>query len=113
MHSSLHRRARRRLATAGALALALGVDRPRRLVLELPVPDLALAAKYLRRAGFRSGRYEGEEKIAMVGVAGGASQREAEVAQAQFEKLGFEVDLRLFSGETMMTKFCGLPAAKV
>jgi peptide/nickel transport system substrate-binding protein len=74
-------------------------------------PDLA--AQYMRRAGFASGRYEGGKTILMVGVAGGNDERAAEVAQNVFQRLGFKVKLRLVSLETMATTFCGTPSARV
>ncbi len=78
-----------------------------------PRGDGALAARYLRRAGHASGRYEGAESILMVGVAGRTTQPGAEVAQRSLEPLGFDVTLRLVSFEVLMTRFCGAPRAKV
>ena len=73
-------------------------------------PDLA--ASYLRRAGFRSGRYDGSDTILAVGVAGGNDERAAEVAQNSLERLGFKVKLRLVTLDTMFT-LCGRPSARV
>jgi peptide/nickel transport system substrate-binding protein len=77
-----------------------------------PGGDMRLAADYMRRAGYPSGRYTGRETLLMVGVAGGSSQRQAEVAQAQLTKLGFKIKLHLAAGPTMIGKFCGVPSSR-
>jgi peptide/nickel transport system substrate-binding protein len=78
-----------------------------------PGGDVSLAARYLRRAGYASGRYEGDTELLMVGVAGGNDQRAAEIARNSLERLGFKVKLRLATAETMLTRFCGTPSARV
>jgi peptide/nickel transport system substrate-binding protein len=78
-----------------------------------PQGDPALAASYLRKAGYASGRYDGGGEILMVGVNGGNDERAAEVAQQDLERLGFHVRLRLVSNDVMTTKFCGTPSAHV
>ena len=78
-----------------------------------PAGDPALAAEYFRKAGYESGRYEGDEELLMVGVSEGVAQNTAEVAKENFERLGFKVRLRLVAQDAMFTKFCGLPSAKV
>jgi peptide/nickel transport system substrate-binding protein len=77
-----------------------------------PPGDMRLAADYMRKAGYPSGRYTGRETLLMVGVAGGSSQRQAEVAQSQLTKLGFKVKLHLAAGPTMIGKFCGVPRSR-
>jgi peptide/nickel transport system substrate-binding protein len=78
-----------------------------------PAGDADLAAEYFRKAGYASGRYEGDEELLMVGVSEGVAQNTAEVAMENFERLGFKVRLRLVSQDAMFTKFCALPSAKV
>ncbi len=75
-----------------------------------PSGDEELAAEYLRKAGFESGKYEGPP-ILMVGENAGVDQAAAQVAQRQFEKLGFKVNLRQVPGDTMYTKFCNVPSS--
>jgi peptide/nickel transport system substrate-binding protein len=76
-------------------------------------PNLALAAEYLKKAGYPSGKYTGKDPILMVGSNTGIASKTAEVAKAQFEKLGFKVTLRLVNQNTMYTRFCNTPSAKV
>ena len=81
--------------------------------LRSPGGDAELAAEYMRRAGYASGRYEGDDELLMVGVSDGVPQRTAEVAQQGLEQLGFDVKLRLATQDAMFTRFCGTPSANV
>jgi peptide/nickel transport system substrate-binding protein len=78
-----------------------------------PAGDAELAAEYFRKAGYDSGKYEGDEELLMVGTSEGVAQKAAEVAKENFEKLGFKVRLRLVTQDSMYTKFCNVPKAKV
>ena len=40
-------------------------------------------------------------------------KKTAEVAQAQFEKLGFKIKFRAVPQDTLYTKFCNVPAQKI
>jgi peptide/nickel transport system substrate-binding protein len=77
------------------------------------MPNTALAAGYMRKAGYASGRYTGGQTFLMVGSAGGVAQKDAEIAKETLEKLGFKVLLRLVAQNSMFTKYCNVPAAKV
>jgi peptide/nickel transport system substrate-binding protein len=78
-----------------------------------PKGDMNLAAEYFRAAGYDSGKYDGSEEILMVGENEGVDARAAEVAAEQFRKLGFNIRLRQVTGDSMYTKYCNVPAAKV
>jgi len=78
-----------------------------------PGGDPDLAAEYLRKAGYASGRYEGDEELLMVGTSEGVAQNNAEIAKENLERLGFKVDLRLVTQDAMYTKFCTVPSANV
>jgi len=77
-----------------------------------PSGDLALAQSYMKKAGYPSGKYSGPPLLT-VGTTGGNAQKAAEVAQAQLQKLGFNLSLRLVQQDTMYTKFCNVPKAAV
>jgi ABC-type transport system substrate-binding protein len=49
----------------------------------------------------------------MVAANSDPGRKTGEVAQAQFEKLGFKIRFRTASDDALGTKFCALPAAKV
>jgi peptide/nickel transport system substrate-binding protein len=76
-------------------------------------PNPQLAAEYFKKAGYSSGKYEGKEKLLMVGTSEGVAQKAAEVAKENFERLGFNVQLRLVTQDAMYNKFCNVPKAKV
>ena len=89
-----------------------GVDGTGADYLATPGGDAAVAASYFKKAGYASGRYEGEP-ILMVGPMDGNGRNISELAKASFEKLGFEVKLRLLSQQIVQTKYCGSPASTV
>lgn len=76
-----------------------------------PQPDLS--AEYFKKAGYSSGKYEGDEEILMVGTGDGVAQKVAEIAQENFQQMGFKVRLRLVTQDSMYTKFCNVPDADV
>jgi peptide/nickel transport system substrate-binding protein len=90
-----------------------GFDGPGLDFLSAPEGDLDLAAEYFRKAGYASGRYEGDRELLMVGVSEGVAQQAAEVARESFERLGFKVRLRLVTQDAMLSRFCSFPDADV
>jgi peptide/nickel transport system substrate-binding protein len=78
-----------------------------------PEGDMALAAEYLKKAGYPSGKYTGGKELLMIGTSEGVAQKAAEVAKENFEKLGFKIRLRLVTQDAMYTRFCNSPPANV
>jgi peptide/nickel transport system substrate-binding protein len=78
-----------------------------------PAGDMNLSAELFKKAGYASGKYEGDEEFLMVGTSEGVAQKAAEVAKENFEKMGFKINLRLVTQDSMYTKFCNSPPAKV
>jgi len=76
-----------------------------------PLPDVS--ASYFKKAGYASGKYEGKEKILMVGSNAGVAAKTAESAKQQLENMGFNIQLRLVQQQTMYTKYCNTPSSKV
>lgn len=74
-----------------------------------PKGDPELAAKYMRKAGFKSGKYEGGDPILVIGENAGVDKSVSSVARDIFAKLGFKVTLRELSSDTAYTKFCNVP----
>jgi peptide/nickel transport system substrate-binding protein len=87
---------------AGGFA-GTGVD-----FLKNPNGDRQLAASYLKKAGFKNGKYSGP-KILMVADNSANQKAVAQVALDSFEKLGFDVDFRAVPRDTMYSKFCAVP----
>jgi peptide/nickel transport system substrate-binding protein len=89
-----------------------GVRGPDLDFLANPSGDLALARRYMRRAGYESGSYTGDKPLLMVSDDSASGKRVAEVLQAAIEKLGFDVELREIARDVMYAR-CGTPKEQV
>ena len=78
-----------------------------------PRGDMAVAEKYMKAAGYESGKYDGTEELLMVGANVDPGKAGAEVAKAQLEKLGFKIRLRSVPQDAVYTEWCQQPAKKV
>jgi peptide/nickel transport system substrate-binding protein len=78
-----------------------------------PKGDPALAEKYFKEAGYESGKYDGNEEFTLVTANTGPNKAQAEVAQAQFEKLGFKVKLQTVPQDAVYTEYCQVPKKKL
>jgi peptide/nickel transport system substrate-binding protein len=78
-----------------------------------PEGDPELAAEYMRKAGYPSGKYEGDETLLMVGENAGVDKQVTEVAADIFDQLGFKLNVREVNSDVMYTKFCQVPKAEV
>jgi peptide/nickel transport system substrate-binding protein len=74
-----------------------------------PAGDPAVAAQYLKKAGFSNGKYSGPA-ITMVADNAGNQKAAAEVVLTSLEKLGFKVNFRATPRDTMFSKFCSVPS---
>jgi peptide/nickel transport system substrate-binding protein len=75
--------------------------------------DMATAAKYFKAAGYKSGKYEGNDQILIVGANADPGKAQAEVASAQLQKMGFKTRLRLVPQDAVYTDWCQVPSKKV
>jgi peptide/nickel transport system substrate-binding protein len=73
-----------------------------------PAGDAAVAAQYLKKAGFSNGKYSGPA-ITMVADNAGNQKAAAEVVLTSLQKLGFKVNFRATPRDTMFSKFCAIP----
>jgi peptide/nickel transport system substrate-binding protein len=78
-----------------------------------PDGDMKLAAEYMKKGGYPSGRYTGDEQFLMVATNADPGKKSAEVALAQFQKLGFKMNFRTAPQDTLYTKFCNVPKEQV
>ncbi|MDX6581099.1 MAG: peptide/nickel transport system substrate-binding protein [Solirubrobacterales bacterium] len=74
-----------------------------------PDGDPELAADYMRKAGYESGRCEGDCEVTLVGDDSPPGADTAEVVKGQLEDLGFDVNLQKATHDVMYTKFCWVP----
>jgi peptide/nickel transport system substrate-binding protein len=76
-----------------------------------PNGDPQLAASYMKKAGFKSGKCEGSVcDITMVGDDAPPGKDTATVFQNQLEELGFKVNFQPVAHDIMYTKFCSVPS---
>jgi peptide/nickel transport system substrate-binding protein len=80
---------------------------------QYPSGNLHVAEKYLRLAGYPSGRYTGTKTIQVVGATGSPSSTAAEIVNQTLKNLGFKTRFSLVEVSTMYSKFCGVPAEQI
>ncbi|HEU4701037.1 MAG TPA: ABC transporter substrate-binding protein, partial [Conexibacter sp.] len=78
-----------------------------------PDGDRALAARYMRAAGYPDGRYTGDETLQVVGLAGAPDSNDAQIFDQTLQDLGFKTQLKLVDSGVMYGRFCGVPRARV
>lgn len=84
-----------------------------------PAGDMNVAKKYMMQAKAEGvpvddqGKYTGEDEILVIGTNADPGKKTAEVYQNQLEQLGFKLNFRIVSQETLYTKFCGVPDRNV
>jgi peptide/nickel transport system substrate-binding protein len=81
--------------------------------LQHPEGDRDLAAEYFKKAGFKSGKYEGNDELLIVGDGTDPDKSIAQITEQQLNELGFKTKLRLVTRDTMFTKFCNVPKSEV
>ena len=74
-----------------------------------PSGDPQLAADYMKKAGYSSGKYDGGGTFTMVSDNATQQLNVSQVAAQQFEKLGFHVKIKGVTRDSMYTKFCQVP----
>jgi peptide/nickel transport system substrate-binding protein len=70
-----------------------------------PAGDPAVAAKYMKLAGFPSGKANGE-KVVMLGSNDSPAKETAEITRDAIASLGFKVTFRLLDQGTLYSKYC-------
>jgi peptide/nickel transport system substrate-binding protein len=86
-----------------------------------PQGDPAVSKKYMLAAKKEDpslpisgdGKWTGGSKILTIATNADPGKKTAEVFQGQVEALGFKLNFRIVPQDTLYTKFCGVPKAKV
>jgi peptide/nickel transport system substrate-binding protein len=78
-----------------------------------PEGDRKLSAEYFKKAGFSSGKYEGNDELLIVGDGTDPDKSIAQITEQQLNEMGFKTKLRLVTRDTMFTKFCNVPKSEV
>jgi peptide/nickel transport system substrate-binding protein len=80
---------------------------------EHPQGDMAVAEKYMKLAGYPSGKYTGSETLQVVGDSSAPANNVAEAVNATLKQLGFKTKLNLVEHTVMYSKYCGVVSEKI
>ena len=80
---------------------------------DYPEGNAAVAAKYMKLAGYPSGRYTGAKTLQIVGSSGSPNSQDAEIVNQTLENLGFKTKFTLVDSSVMYSKYCGTPAETI
>jgi peptide/nickel transport system substrate-binding protein len=80
---------------------------------DYPEGNAAVAAKYMKLAGFPSGKYTGGKTLQVVGSNGSPNTEDAEIVNQTLENLGFKTKFTLVESSVMYSKYCGTPAESI
>jgi peptide/nickel transport system substrate-binding protein len=75
--------------------------------------NLSVARKYMRLAGYPSGRYTGDATIQLVGSTDGNAPAIAQIFESALASLGFHVHATLVDQSVMYAKYCGVPKQNI
>lgn len=75
---------------------------------EHPQGSMAVAEKYMKLAGYPSGKYTGSATVQVVGTSIAPAKEDAEIANQGLQSLGFKTKLNLVDQATMYSKYCGV-----
>jgi peptide/nickel transport system substrate-binding protein len=90
-----------------------GLAGPRADYNEHPEGNLQVAAKYMKLAGYPSGKYTGGKTLQIVGSTGSPASDDAEIVNQTLKNLGFKTKFNLVDQSVMYSKFCGVPAEQI
>jgi peptide/nickel transport system substrate-binding protein len=80
---------------------------------EHPEGDMAVAEKYIKLAGYPSGKYTSSKQIQVVGASSPPEKEDAEIVNQTLKNLGFNTKLTLVEISTMYAKYCGVPKEEI
>jgi peptide/nickel transport system substrate-binding protein len=75
--------------------------------------DAAIAEKYIKLAGFPSGKYTGGKTITIVGQSNPPGKEDAEIVNQTLKNLGFTTKFTLVDTATMFAKYCNVPKEEI
>lgn len=70
--------------------------------------DLAVAEKYMKAAGYKNGKYQGNQTVQIVSATGGADPAVASLLKSDLSQLGFRTRLRFIDQSAMYARYCGV-----
>jgi peptide/nickel transport system substrate-binding protein len=80
---------------------------------EHPEGDMAVAERYMKLAGYPSGKYTGTKTVQVVGASNPPEKEDAEIVNQTLKGLGFNTKLTLVEIGTMYAKYCDVPKEEI
>jgi len=80
---------------------------------EHPEGNATVATKYMKLAGYPSGKYTGSETVTVVGAKGAPAEQDAEIVNSTLKGLGFNTKFTLVETSTMYAKYCNVPKENI
>jgi peptide/nickel transport system substrate-binding protein len=78
-----------------------------------PAGNMTVAEKYMKLAGYPSGKYTGSAVIKLVGATGDPADKTAAIVNQAIQNLGFKTNFTLVDQPVMYGKYCGVPKAAI
>jgi peptide/nickel transport system substrate-binding protein len=75
--------------------------------------DPAIAEKYIKLAGYPSGKYTGGKTIQVVGAKGNPTEQDAEIVNQTLKNMGFTTKFTAVETSTMYAKYCSVPKEEI
>jgi peptide/nickel transport system substrate-binding protein len=80
---------------------------------ESPTGDMKVAEKYMKLAGYPSGKYTGNETIQVIGDNRVPANSVAEAVNQELRNLGFKTKFSIVEHTVMYSKYCGVVSEKI
>jgi peptide/nickel transport system substrate-binding protein len=78
-----------------------------------PQGDMKVAEKYMKLAGYPSGKFTGSETLQVVGDSSAPANNVAEAVNQTLKNIGFKTKLNLVEHTVMYSKYCGVVSEKI
>jgi peptide/nickel transport system substrate-binding protein len=75
--------------------------------------NLALAEKYMKAAGYKTGKYTGSQVVSVVGADNGNDPAIIQILNSDLTSLGFKTKVSEVDQSVMYAKYCGTPKLEV
>ena len=75
--------------------------------------SLSVAQKYMKAAGYKSGKYTGSATVQIVGANNGNSPAIVQLVNTDMTQLGFHTHVSLVDQSVMYAKYCGVPKQEI
>lgn len=80
---------------------------------DYPEGNMSVAEKYMKLAGYPSGKYTGNYTVKIVGSTGDPADKTAAIVNQAIQSLGFKTNFTLVDQSVMYAKYCGVPKALI